>query len=666
MNLDKLRRQLRSPWPWSGPRQRRKAVLALLRDNSLPAIGLLVQEASGAGRVSGEIFSLLRALARLSLAAREALCQLVIQYDHPAALRFILSAGYFPQDPQLRALFYFLTEQWEAYETLDFDGRLLRAAYDSLAPSVRERVAALARRVGRVGWVEAASGGQQGRRLAEMSDVEWKSALLLLFQSRRYDELWQLAQTAPLLWSVRSMELLRRAKWPPSDSPNRDVLVEIANLAARCEGEPPSWGDAVKAQKSIVAHSGRALTLALSPDARTLFSGGSDGMVRLWELPSGRDLGALNGSGDPVTTLALTSDGQFLLTGDLSGRLSLWDVADQRQVSDVDAHQGAVTALRVTPSRRFAVSGGYDGMVFTWSLPDLAVVATHKTGDPSPVAKLALSRDSEWLACSMSRVPFAWVGRLLTDEGSRFMPGSNDAGIAFSHDGRMLAVGNSQVITDNRTDGATLTTAGDIDLWRVGSWSRAATLPRHGEAVLSLLWTPDDRTLISGGRDNYVHLWDMPAGRHRKELFRHSNDVGRMVLDASGRFLLTGGMYQSARLWDLARCELLTPIQGYSNVISDFLLAPETLTLATSDWDGKVVLWQLGPALLRALPLNRIALHDIEWIEAMLHDEALTRAGEAWLRYTLALLHWRHRFDIEVDDAPRRIEAGEFDIEIEG
>ncbi|MBN2005066.1 MAG: WD40 repeat domain-containing protein [Anaerolineae bacterium] len=665
MDFDKVRRRLRSRWPWFGPRQRHQAVLDLIEDGSPQAIGMLARESSKPDSKSGEIYVLLQKLSTKSAVAREALCQMVIQHDHPGARRLVLALHYYPQDPQLRALFYFLTEQWEPYETLDFDGRMLRAAYAAVAPSIRERVATLARRVGRVAWVEAAAGGQQGRRLAEMSDVEWKSALLLLFQSRRYDELWRLAQTAPLLWSARSLDLLRRAKWPPPDSPHRDVLTEIVNLAARCEGEPPAWGDAVDEQARLVAHSGKALALVLGPDDQTLFSGGSDGVVHLWELPSGQKLGTFKGEGGPITALALTLDGQFLVAGDMAGRLYLWDVADQKQVSGAEAHQSALTVLRVAPDQRMLLSGGHDGAVHAWSLPDLDHIAQYKTGNDAPVAKLALAPDGEWLACSKTRATVVGVWRLPGGEDSRFLSGSFDAGLAFSHGGTLLASGNALLVRDQTTN-TTVTTDAHIALWRVGSWSLDGVLRRHREPILSLLWTPDDRTLISGGRDNCLHLWSMPSRKHRRELPRHTSDVGRLVLDPSGQFLLSGGLHQSARLWNLSRGELLKALQGYSNVISDFVLAPKTRILATSDWDGKVALWRLGPALLRALPLNQIELRDIDWIEAMLQHKSMTQTGEAWLRFALALLHWRHRFDIEIEDAPRHIEVGEFDIEIEG
>ena len=74
---------------------------------------------------------------------------------------------------------------------------MLRATYDLIDEPMRERVASLARRTGRVVWVDAAAGGKQGRRLATMTTTEWQSAVKLLLEARRFDELWRLAQAAP-------------------------------------------------------------------------------------------------------------------------------------------------------------------------------------------------------------------------------------------------------------------------------------------------------------------------------------------------------------------------------------------------------------------------------------------------------------------------------------
>src|SRR5262245_2330906 len=49
--------------------------------------------------------------------AREGLCRLLIERDHKIAREAVVAAEYAPHDSRQRALFYFLTEQWEKYES---------------------------------------------------------------------------------------------------------------------------------------------------------------------------------------------------------------------------------------------------------------------------------------------------------------------------------------------------------------------------------------------------------------------------------------------------------------------------------------------------------------------------------------------------------------------
>ncbi|MCR4413935.1 MAG: hypothetical protein NUV77_16085, partial [Thermoguttaceae bacterium] len=76
-----------------------------------------------------------------SAEAQDALCRAAIERDHAAAGDIAVAAGFMPRDQRDRALFLFLTEQWDRYQEFDFDGRIMRLIYQSAGEPLRARIA---------------------------------------------------------------------------------------------------------------------------------------------------------------------------------------------------------------------------------------------------------------------------------------------------------------------------------------------------------------------------------------------------------------------------------------------------------------------------------------------------------------------------------------------
>ena len=94
-----------------------------------------------------------------------------------------------------------------------------------------------------------------------------------------------------------------------------------------------------------------------------------DGKVLVWDLESGRVRETLTGHSGPVPTFTLDDDGRTLYTGGLDDRIIVWDIAGDRRLARPFAQPFQKSGLlldyppplAVSPSGRTVAAGLPDG-----------------------------------------------------------------------------------------------------------------------------------------------------------------------------------------------------------------------------------------------------------------------------------------------------------------
>ena len=72
--------------------------------------------------------------------------------------------------------------------------------------------------------------------------------------------------------------------------------------------------------------------MAFCPDGRSVISGGSDRILILWDIDSGKELAVYDEHIGKVKCLAVSPDGRFVLSGGDDRCLLLWDIASGKVV----------------------------------------------------------------------------------------------------------------------------------------------------------------------------------------------------------------------------------------------------------------------------------------------------------------------------------------------
>ncbi|MEN6408624.1 MAG: hypothetical protein ABFD44_02795, partial [Anaerolineaceae bacterium] len=133
--------------------------------------------------------------------AHDAVVRMVIEQDDPQAREIAVQCGYLPQSLDQRALFAFLTGDFNTYERLDFDRSLLRGAYSVAPLDLRRRITHLLQSSGRSSDLTIIAGTDFRSRAAQITDEEAKIMINMLASSGDYSRLWSLAQELSPRWS---------------------------------------------------------------------------------------------------------------------------------------------------------------------------------------------------------------------------------------------------------------------------------------------------------------------------------------------------------------------------------------------------------------------------------------------------------------------------------
>jgi WD40 repeat protein/serine/threonine protein kinase len=231
--------------------------------------------------------------------------------------------------------------------------------------------------------------------------------------------------------------------------------------------------------------------ITFSSDGQSLIAAVSGSVVR-WQLNDGAGTGSVLDDGF-VSQLAVSPDGQTLATASFENTITLRRGSDGSVIKTLEGHTDNINEVVFSPNGAVLASASNDKTIRLWNVADGALLFTLE-GHAESVQRLAFSPDGKTLASiGFEQTVRLWnvdEGKLVRDVPQESFPSS----VVFSPDGSVLALGSSGELHLLSLEGAQL-----------------AQLPTGSISSIDVLtFTPDGRTLISGGSDGVIRVWGVP------------------------------------------------------------------------------------------------------------------------------------------------------------
>jgi WD40 repeat protein len=335
--------------------------------------------------------------------------------------------------------------------------------------------------------------------------------------------------------------------------------------------------------------------LYFAPDGKTLLTGGMDGVLRIWDTETWREIKQFSGFAGSPNPMAFAPGRDRLAVVDGNATIRLIRLADGKDHVISRGHRSGVSSIVVTPDCQSIVTSGYDDTLRFWDRATGRELRQHSVTAP------------------LSSYP------QLRPDGRTYLAAGNDRTYRL-HDlttGNELAVLRGQeaylpfALSPDRKALAAVNADNEVRLLDPATGTVRHTLTKTtNKYTLSLSFTADSRALVVRDEDHLVTVWDVASGKKRRQfsiagLHDQSPNARGMsyttVLSADGGLLAVGLQFirpgQNGFLPVLETtsgreiCRFITTNSGARTLT----FSPDGKSLAWAGWrDGTVYLGEIA------------------------------------------------------------------------
>jgi WD40 repeat protein/serine/threonine protein kinase len=357
---------------------------------------------------------------------------------------------------------------------------------------------------------------------------------------------------------------------------------------------------------SLHGHTDAIRNINFGADGTLLASASDDRTIRIWELSERGVARTLRGHSEPVFGVAFAPDGWRLASAGGDGTVKLWDARQPHEYRLLYGHRGPVDTVAFSPDRTRIASAGVDDAVRVFDAGALREIATLR-GHAGSISSLAYSADGSWLASS-GEDGTVRIWDAVTGAQRRVLSGHTTPiyCIALARDRPLLVSAGAA----RERYPSFEPYRGELVIWNAATGTKIkelvpSALEGDPRGYLSVVVTPDARTVVASCGDGTIRIWDVESGKTRQVPGEGEGRSWRLALSPDAARFAAACEDKNIRIRELATGRLLATLRGHTAPPRGVTFAPDGRRLAsviaghgtnTLLLRGELKLWDLTTA----------------------------------------------------------------------